>query len=64
MAFDNEVRVHLLKDEEDVGDTDGAFGEAAAGADFVGWVVVDESREGGFELAARVCRWVLAFVVL
>ena len=52
---DCEVRVELLKDEEGVGDADGAFEEAAAGFEGGWWVGCYEAREGGFELAAGVC---------
>ena len=54
LAFDFEVGVELLQDEKGVGDADGAFVEAAAGAD-VGWRGFgDEAGKGGFELFVGV----------
>ena len=53
-AFNLEVLVELLEDEEGVRDADGPFVEAASGRYARGRVFIDEASQRGFELLVGV----------
>lgn len=58
MAFNHEIGIELLENEESVCDADWSFEQTAARADLGGRMLTDETAERGFELATRLCeKW-------